>query len=150
MKITKTQLRQIIKEELANTLSEADTIEPYVGPQPKNKRNYAKLLKRIAPLKGLGDQIRKKLGFNQEEYENCADPRYKTRFVEGDQWESTKAKVGLAVRRLPTAAKQSVMYDEIMGRLAQDKLDRCEIYDFTSAFDELYVELEGLARDGDL
>jgi len=150
VKITKTQLRQIIKEELENTLSEVGTIEPYVGPQPKNKRNYAKLLMRIAPLEGLGDQIRKKLGFDQKEYENCADPRYKTRFVEGDQWESTKAKVGLALRRLPTAAKQSIMYDEIMGRLSQDKLDRCEIYDFTSAFDELYVELEGLARDGDL
>ena len=133
MKITKTQLKQIIKEELSNVLTEKQDIKAI-----------------IKPIGRMTRYILKTLNHDEDRDVDYGIPGEDPGFVDDEQWAELKSLVKATLSKIPKAGRQDPMYDEIVTNIQKPRLHRTEIYDFASAFDEYSIGLEAMVRDGDL
>ena len=133
MKITRSQLKQIIKEELSNALTEKQSIKAI-----------------IKPIGRMTRYILKTLNYDEDRDVDYGIPGKDPGFVDDKQWAEHKGLVQTTLSKIPKAARADAMYDEIMTNIQKPRLHRTEIADFASAFDEYFIGLEAMVRDGDL
>ena len=133
MKITKKQLRQIIKEELSNALTE--------------KRDIRAIIK---PIGDMTRYILKILNYDEDRDVDYGIPGEDPGFVDDEQWAELKSLVKTTLSKIPKAGRKDLMYKEIMTNIQKPRLHRTEIADFASAFDEYFIGLEAMVDDGDL
>ena len=133
MKITRSRLKQIIKEELSNALTE--------------KRDIRAIIK---PIGDMTRYILKILNYDEDRDVDYGIPGEDPGFVDDKQWTKLKSLVQTTLSKIPKAGRADAMYDEIMTNIQKPRLHRTEIADFASAFDEYFIGLEAMVRDGDL
>ena len=136
MKLTKTQLKQIIKEELSNVLTE------------DVRTQSIKAI--IKPIGRMTQYILRTLNHDDNRDVDYGIPGEDPGFVDDKQWAELKSLVKTTLSKIPKAGRQDPMYDEIMANIQKPRLHRTEIADFASAFDEYFIGLEAMVEDGDL
>ena len=133
MKITRSRLKQIIKEELSNALTE--------------KRDIRAIIK---PIGDMTRYILKILNYDEDRDVDYGIPGEDPGFVDDEQWAELKSLVKTTLSKIPKAGRKDLMYKEIMANIQKPRLYRTEIADFASAFDEYFIGLEAMVDDGDL
>ena len=133
MKITRSRLKQIIKEELSNALTE--------------KRDIRAIIK---PIGDMTRYILKILNYDEDRDVDYGIPGEDPGFVDDEQWAELKSLVKTTLSKIPKAGRKDLMYKEIMANIQKPRLHRTEIADFASAFDEYFIGLEAMVDDGDL
>ena len=133
MRITKSQLKSIVREELNKALTEKQSI-----------------MATIKPIGSMAQYILKTLSHDEDRDVDYGIPRQDPGFVDDKQWADLKTVIKTTLSKIPKAARADAMYDEIMTNIQKPRLHRTEIADFASAFDEYFIGLEAMVRDGDL
>jgi len=195
MKITRSQLKQIIKEELEATVEEAANPMRRTPAEQESEDNLVNAMLDLQELRGdayvvkvlreMADDIEremvakdspamregvkkrsiraiikpigrmtryilKTLNYDEDRDVDYGIPGKDPGFVDDKQWAELKSLVQATLSKIPKAARADAMYDEIMTNIQKPRLHRTEIADFASAFDEYFIGLEAMVRDGDL
>jgi len=104
----------------------------------------------IKPIGRMTRYILKTLNYDEDRDVDYGIPGEDPGFVDDKQWAELKNLVQTTLSKIPKAARADAMYDEIMTNIQKPRLHRTEIADFASAFDEYFIGLEAMVRDGDL
>jgi lysyl-tRNA synthetase class I len=104
----------------------------------------------IKPIGRMTRYILKTLNYDEDRDVDYGIPGEDPGFVDDEQWAELKSYVKATLSEIPKAARADAMYDEIMTNIQKPRLHRTEIADFASAFDEYFIGLKAMVRDGDL
>ena len=179
MKITRSRLKEIIKEEINKILDEADVLQfptrkarsrpssasssksgevvplNIAKPETTPERIPASSMLPEPDLDIYDDHLRYKpknktaaiLGYHLPEkiLAVAKIPKGETtgKDIKGNQWKNLKKEINDLLNKLPKKHKNTSVYNEISTALKKDKLDKYDVYDFSTAFSEMSAEIYG-------
>ena len=137
-----------VLREMANDIEKEMAAKDGPTMQEEVKKQSIKAI--IKPIGRMTRYILKTLNYDEDRDVDYGIPGEDPGFVDDKQWAELKSLVQTTLSKIPKAGRADAMYDEIMTNIQKPRLHRTEIADFASAFDEYFIGLEAMVRDGDL